>query len=71
MKNNQNAIPFNEYIDLLNSYNNDITLNGDTYPKTNLTKLEKQKRKELIYNNLKARLINLLCRLYKWKLPDN
>ncbi len=71
MKNNQNAIPFNEYIDLLNNYNNDITLNGDTYPKTNLTKIEKQKRKELIYANLKARLINLLCRLYKWKLPDN
>lgn len=68
------TINFNDYIDelnLLNNFNSDISLNNNTYPNSSYKKLEKKRFKDLVYINVKARLLNIVANIFKWTLPDN
>lgn len=63
-------ILFNEYIDWLNSYNSAFTTTSDNYPKLTYRKMANMERKQLIYRNIRARLLNIVLKLFKWKTPD-
>lgn len=49
----------------------DLTLNNPSFP-TNITKddIKWEEFKQLVRSNIRSRLINIVLRMYKWKLPD-
>ena len=62
---------FNEYIDYLNEYNANYSLDGQTYPKLNYIKIQKKARKNLVYRNIRTRLINIALVMFKWGTPPS
>lgn len=62
---------FNEYIDYLNEYNANYSLDGQTYPKLSYVKIQKKFRKDLIYKNIRTRLINIALSMFKWGTPPS
>ena len=70
MKDKPEKMPFNEYIDYLNSFNSQYTTNGNTYPNMSYSKMKKNEFKQLIYANTERKLMNILMKMFKWKTPD-
>ena len=66
-------IMFNEYLDQIDSFNSNYTINGSTFLGLGLSyrKLSNRRRNQLIYKNVKSRLFNLLIKMYKWECPDS
>ena len=54
-----------------NNNNLKLTMNANYIPyEIDKTEKEWDEFKKLVYKNIRARLINIILRMYKWKLPD-
>lgn len=66
-------IQLNEKMQQMNNIPLKVSLNGQSFPTGNINPEEKKwnEFKDLVEKNIKARLENIILRMYKWKLPED
>ena len=58
------------WINEINRFNSSISQWGQSFPHTNLSKMERNQWKDLVYRNVRVRLTNIILKMFKWTVPD-